>query len=313
MTATSAPAPERLVPSPLAALAAALEARGLYAPVSFGPLSAPWRPLSALWGDDDADLTRLLRMQGAYSPDLDAKGRSAYLASAYAYALARPVAEGLVGFGLVPDIDPDRLGYRLEPYVTHYLDREIALERVHLRFGSESFATDDPAGRGHPHARTLADRAALIGEARAGLERHMAPLVARLNALSRLPVAAMWRLIADGTAYAFLEAGRHAGCEDRAIDDALALLKHPGSPLANKELRFVEIALIDDAAAGAELIRKRFRARGGCCRYYTVEGGALCPTCVLRKPRELHETLAKEMREELGEAGRSARALVMAG
>lgn len=291
-----------------------LEARELYAPVSLGPLDGEWRPVSALWGEDRDSMARLLESQRAYSPELDAKGQSAYLISAYAHALSTPAAEAIAGFGLMPDMDAERLGYRLEAYTTSYLDREIRLERLYLRLSGQGFATDDRRWRGHPHARHLPDREALLDHARAALERHMTPLIQHLNAYSRLPVAALWRLVGDALSYALMEAGRRIGREDQAVADALRLLKAPGSPLANKEMRFVELALVDDSEApGRELARQRFRARGGCCRYYTVGGGELCGTCVLRKPGDLHERLGETMRAELGEAGGAARLQVLAG
>ncbi|GLK76099.1 siderophore biosynthesis protein [Methylopila jiangsuensis] len=302
MTASPPAAPGRPASSPLPALAAALGARDLHSPVSFGPLDEAWRPVSALWGEDRAGMARLLESQRAYSPELDAKGQSAYLISAYAHALATPAAEAIAGFGLMPDIETERLGYRLEAYASRYLDRDIRLERLHLRVSGAHFATDDPRWDGHPHALLLPDREALADHARAALERHMAPLILRLNAYSRLPVAALWRLVGDALAYALLEAGRRLGREDQAVADALAVLKQPGSPLANKEMRFVEIALVDGGTPGRELARQRFRARGGCCRYYTVGGGELCGTCVLRKPKDLHDKLGELMRGELGEA-----------
>ncbi|NJL94993.1 MAG: (2Fe-2S)-binding protein, partial [Anaerolineae bacterium] len=64
----------------------------------------------------------------------------------------------------------------------------------------------------------------------------------------------------------------HAPAE--AERHGLAFVKAPGSPLNNRQLHFLTVR------DGAH--QQTFRARGGCCRYYTLPEGDFCTTCVMR-------------------------------
>lgn len=105
------------------------------------------------------------------------------------------------------------------------------------------------------------------------------PLVHDVQACSRLPAAAQWRQLSDGLMAAFLEHGKAHGRVERAMADARAAIAAP-SPLWNRQVGFVEMRLPDEGgcAGACEWVQ----ARGGCCRYYTLDGGSYCPTCVHR-------------------------------
>ncbi len=105
-----------------------------------------------------------------------------------------------------------------------------------------------------------------------------APLVRRLHSESRLGITALYRLVGDSLAYAFLTHGRALKAEQTAMDTALAILRAPGTKLANKQVRFDQIQLPE-----APQISGVLRVRGGCCRAYTRPGKpSYCTTCVLR-------------------------------
>ena len=87
--------------------------------------------------------------------------------------------------------------------------------------------------------------------------------------------------------------------------DALSILKQPSSPLANPQLAYLELTLPDPSRPDRPLATRTVRARGGCCRYYTVAGGERCATCVLWRPQERDRRILEAMRNELGEAERS--------
>ncbi|WP_442580069.1 (2Fe-2S)-binding protein [Mesorhizobium sp. ASY16-5R] len=78
----------------------------------------------------------------------------------------------------------------------------------------------------------------------------------------------------------------------------MTILKQPGSPLFNRQLHYFDLTLRDEGQR--ELLSWTFRARGGCCRFYTVEGGKLCSTCVLKNAAERDNELLDAMRRRFG-------------
>lgn len=236
-------------------------------------------------------------MQARTTPDLDQKARAAYLMTSYAMLLAIPLAGPLAAHGIVPDLSIDTLllAFRAEGDQPN----QKARQRVHVRFASSRFWTANADLQPSEGATVLADHARLCDEARRALEDHLHPLVAVLRRKSGLSEGALWRLAGDSIAGDFLEAGRRFCCEQHAKETALAILKRQGSPLANKEMHYFELSLADPADAGRPVLTRTFRARGGCCRYYTAKEGSLCSTCVLRDPDSRDAILLEGMRKRL--------------
>ena len=79
------------------------------------------------------------------------------------------------------------------------------------------------------------------------------------------------------------------------LDSPDAIVHGAGAPLANKQTGFIEIVVRDEADPQQVLGCEWFRARGGCCRYYTTgkSAGEYCSTCVLRpaesRDKRLHD------------------------
>jgi hypothetical protein len=174
-----------------------------------------------------------------------------------------------------------------------------------LRLLSSAFATDMPEHATHPDAEPVEDREALRNQMGRELEEHSGVIVDRLAQASGLAPAALWRLVADAVAVQFLDAGRRFGREAEAKADALAILKRPGSPLANKELHYVDIDVPDPRTPGRTLLTWSFRARGGCCRWYTAAPGKLCTSCVLRSDVDRRAALEDGLRRRFGLPPRS--------
>ncbi len=113
----------------------------------------------------------------------------------------------------------------------------------------------------------------------ATLEQLHKPLIQALRRLSGLSQAALWRLVSDSLAAAFLEQGRAVDATGLAIDHARMILRDQASKLFNKQADFEWVDLPE-----APKIGDWMRVRGGCCRYYTspAEDVGYCTTCVLR-------------------------------
>jgi FhuF 2Fe-2S C-terminal domain len=127
-------------------------------------------------------------------------------------------------------------------------------------------------------------------------------VIIALATMTGLGPAAQWRLVGDGLSGALLEQGKALGQVPGAIALAREILSVKGTKLWAKQGDFVEIVLPGPDVTGPARARDWFRLRGGCCRFYTTEGGDYCSTCVLRDRDDqisrlrtyLGETLAAE-------------------
>ena len=131
------------------------------------------------------------------------------------------------------------------------------------------------------------------------IESHFQPVIEAIHRRAQLSKAALWRLVADAIAGRFLDSGRRFGNVETAKAAAMTILKVPGSPLANRQLCYFDLTVLNK---NQQEFSYTFRQRGGCCRYYQIEPGHMCPTCVLKTPEERDEELRLAMRQHLGVA-----------
>ena len=260
--------------------------------MEIGPMAPGFTPVPSLFADDRF-LAVMLARQQAGTPGLDVKGAAAYFISEYAGVLGIAAASPYLSHGLVPAFVPENCALALE------LPAE-GRPRVRLRLLDPRCVTDRPGKSRRSSSCRPVDREGLRSELREGLEAHMEPLIHRLRGRTGLPRQAMWRLVSDSVAARFLEAGRQFGCEEEAQTEALAILKGAGSPLANRQLHFFEVVIRDEASPRRIIARRSFRARGGCCRFYTAPDGSYCSTCVLVAPHERQHRIEAQMRRRLG-------------
>lgn len=158
----------------------------------------------------------------------------------------------------------------------------------------------DPAGVGLLPEGADADA---VAEAFQDLfEALHAPLVERLHARSRLSRGALWRLVGDGLTASMLGGGKARGEAERAMALARGVVGRRGRPLHSKQTGFVQITLPEGSPPETAEAAEWFRARGGCCRYYTTEGGEYCTTCVLRSPESRDARLRDYLARRLAEA-----------
>lgn len=256
-----------------------------------GPIEPGFTPLPALFGAERF-LTTMLARQQAATPGLDEMGAAAFFISEYSNLLGILAAVPFLSHDFVPDLSAANcaLSAQLPPDEAPH---------VRLRLLKAGGVTDRAPAPADASFR-LVNHDGLCKALSEVLEAHMAPLIDSLHARTDLPRRAMWRLVGDAVAMRFLEAGQRLGCEAAAKEDVMAALMRPGSPFANRQLHFFDVEIRAAAPPREELARRTFRARGGCCRFYTAPGGSLCTSCVLVKPEERRRRIEARMRAELG-------------
>lgn len=256
-------------------------------------LEPGWITAEAFFADEAA-IDEYLDYEGSFHAGTDRRTCAASMMIDYCYVFSMATVPLIAGFGIVPELAPQHYAMRFHIVPQEHDGRTFQIRRAHVRFLSCAFSTDREVSATHPDARRLPDRAALSDLYRYSLEDHVRPLVDKLAGRSGLSRNALWRLVGDAVAGRFLDAGRRLGCLEEAKAIAMTILKQPGSPLDNRQLHYFDLTLRDGEER--DLISWAFRARGGCCRYYTVEGGELCDTCVLKKPEERDAELLETMR-----------------
>ncbi|WP_181704898.1 ferric iron reductase [Chthonobacter rhizosphaerae] len=258
------------VPSSYAAALASIAAARPDLSAAFDGLGAGAR-LSDL-AADGAVLDRWLAAETALTPGLDGKAAAAFLTGRIAHAVCGVLVSLRFAAGAVPDLHPVDVALVREPHRWTVGALSGVTDRYALRFAADRAETtpaaDDPG-------------AAL----RLTLDRLHRPLVDALAARRLLGRAALWRIVSDAVASAYLDAGRRAGREDAARTEALAILRCAGCPLANRQTSFVRVE------SGCACAAEWFVSRGGCCRWYTVPGQEPCATCVLREPEDVEARL----------------------
>lgn len=290
----AAPHGEGTVAHPLAEALAAQTRRWPRPAIEICERGPGWMTLRETYADE-ALVGRMLHAQARFTPGLDRKGQAAYLMTTQALATGIIAAACLVGAGLAPRLGPDSIA--LKVVIPGPEDME---DPTAYRLLFPCFATDDPELTPHPDAEPAPTRAALCAWMRGELEAHFETVVQSLNAACGLSKGALWRLAGDSVAGQFLDVGQRLGREMAAREDALRILKHPGSPFANKEMHFFEIAFPDPKQPEKTLFTRAYRARGGCCRWYTAAPGNFCTTCVLRSDAGRRAAIEDGLRRKLG-------------
>ncbi|MDI7863493.1 ferric iron reductase [Rhizobiaceae bacterium n13] len=263
-------------------------------------LTGLWPSLEVTYGTPDADMfsavdlgdpgsnavAQLLAYHRQLLPRPDARTLAASVLGQYSYFLGLAAAAPYLLSGTVPDLSAGNLFFRL---VAAEEGADAPFRRFHLRLLSAV-----PSMKNAGHFADPPARRALLQQI---LEDHLRPLVMALRQISSFGRDAQWRIAGDSVAAAFLEIGRRLGETERATAEALAILRQPGSAFRNKQLDFVTLRV---ATPDAGVIEETFRLRGGCCRLYKLDGGSLCPTCVLAEPQWREEQLRRLLLERSG-------------
>lgn len=264
--------------------------------VECGGMEEGWTTARAFFGDAAA-IDAFLDYERSHHSHMDDRTCAALMMIDYCYVFMLATIPLVAASGIVPDLAPEHIALRMFDDRHEHEGEVHDVRRADIRYLSRRFSTDRPSLGRHRDATLLSGRGELCDTYRVAIENHFSVLIAALVKRSGLGRPALWRLVADAVAGRWLEVGRQLGCLDQARQDAMRVVKHTGSPLYNKQLHFFDLTLRDD---NREPIGSwTFRARGGCCRYYTVAEGNLCSTCVLKKPEIRDAELLETMRRHI--------------
>lgn len=274
--------------SPLHTAMTELECLG-HMEASCGAMTEGWFSATELTAPESRWRDGLLHTESERFPGLDEKGQWAFLVGNLAYYLSLVMAGLYLKGRQVPELAPDTLALRIKLVEWQIGDESGRYPQPCFRFLTTKFHTDRMGSL--PAGASLIKRQPLLDCLRSRLESFFEPLIQRMSMCCRLSKGAGWRLVADSLAAAFLAVGRELGCESLAKTEALSLIQADGSPLKNRQTGFFDVQLMDPANPGTTLVTQTFRKRGGCCRYYTSEGGDYCSTCVLENPERRDQRL----------------------
>ncbi|WLS05327.1 ferric iron reductase [Shinella oryzae] len=264
--------------------------------VECGGMEESWTTARAFF-DDAAAIDAFMNYERSHHSHMDDKTCAALVMIDYCYVFMLATIPLVAASGIVPDLTPERIALRMFDD-RHDHDGEVHdVRRADIRYLSHRFSTDRLSLGHHPDATLLSGREELCDAFRIAIENHFSALIEVLVKRSGLGRPALWRLVADAVAGRWLEVGRQLNCLGQARQDAMRVVKHTGSPLYNKQLHFFDLTLHDYNCK--PIGSWTFRARGGCCRYYTVAEGALCSTCVLKKPEIRDAELLDTMRRHV--------------
>lgn len=229
----------------------------------------------AVLAADAARLDRWLAEHQRLHPGMDLKAAAAFLIGGVARELGEAAAPAALA---------GRPGPLPGPYSAHV---RLAWALYEEDGASEPAITYRPCLGGR-------DVAPSPDALRVAFEATHAPLVGALARRTGLGKAALWRLVTDSLAAVLLETAQDAREPERGMELARATLKVRTSPLFNRQWGFFKVeARRSDGSSDGRPVGEWFRARGGCCRYYTTEGGEYCSTCVLRDPQSRDERLRR--------------------
>ncbi|MGP4111217.1 (2Fe-2S)-binding protein [Streptomyces sp. 4N509B] len=166
------------------------------------------------------------------------------------------------------------LPYFLQRRVPHLAPEDVSYHREDGRLtvdvGTFSCLPDDPAAE-DPAARVVRDDAALREAVREAAAAHLGPVMAAFGPRMRRGRRALWGSACDELTEGLWYLGNLLGEEERAREEAAALLPGGTAPYAGSAA-FRTLAGRD----GQPLVT---RDRASCCLYYTLRPEDTCVTC----------------------------------
>jgi ferric iron reductase protein FhuF len=265
-----------------------------------GTVEAGWLTVAAFCDPQTTLLEAALARQAQDYPHMEDRTRGAYLIGEYSWYVPLVAITAYLAQQRVPDFSRENVAVRFRTYTWHEGAASGEAQRLDVRFLSGRFAClPDDVAADHPDAQVLPDGDALREHLRTTLEGHLTPIIERVYAETKLSHHAQWMLVADSCAALFLHSGQALGAEAYAKAEGMVFVKAPSSPMNNAKTTYISLQYRDHCDT--------FRARGGCCRYYTVsESGAdYCTTCVLRPPEDRDQRLLAYMAKKYAQEATS--------
>lgn len=260
-----------------------------------GPAAPGFLPAADLLDNTNPALEDALDRYIAQYPTIEPRTKASFFIGDYAWYVSAAAVAAYLTERRAPDLSAGNIAIRFRTYTWHEDGESGEAERLDVRYLSGCFGClpSDPAAS-HPDAVVLPNEAALLAWMRGRLEAHLTPLIAHVVEITRLSDNAQWQLVADACEAQFLNTGKANANAERAQADGLAFVKDDKSPLSNPQTGYFTLT--------ANGHTDTFRARGGCCRYYTISetGDDYCSTCVLRKPEERDARLLAYMLKKYG-------------
>ncbi|MQA14570.1 MAG: iron-sulfur protein [Pseudonocardiaceae bacterium] len=162
----------------------------------------------------------------------------------------------------VPELEPGRLAFRLEP---------AWLDTIALRPGRFWCLPDDP-GRAHADAVVVADEIGLAAVLRRQVVAHAARFLRVYGPTVRFGPRTQWAAVTDALDTGLLMAGRSRGNDEAGVADARLVLADRHEPLTSAS---TTRTVVDDSGRAHWT-----RERRSCCFYYALPGVEQpCATC----------------------------------
>jgi len=192
-------------------------------------------------------------------------------------------------------IENVRLRISIEDETEEKGEEKEPQERIAF-LGGRFFALPDDPAADHPDACIVPHPDALREELRAGIETHLGSTIQRLHERLGCSPRGLWLFVADrcvGTLSWLMQEQDHTAtlCQIEAEVDAL--IRTPGSPLANKRVGLFELAYQDR--------RRVYLDRATCCYWYRSEGGDYCTTCPHRTEEDRNARLLHYLAEKVAQ------------
>ena len=228
-------------------------------------LSADYLRLSDI-ASDTTLCGRAMSQELRIDDDLDARGCGAFLLNRLSYELGRAIAALDLTGHHISHLSADHIWFKTQVASLTYLGQDYPYLKTEFIF---------PPCYGADFAHDAAETSRVI-------ESIFTPVVRGVCDNCKLSVGALWRVVADGIAAAYLELGKESDNVEVAKQRAIDILQVQPSPLFNKQVGFIDVTLSADQTPDGSPVTETFRKRGGCCRYYTTKRseGAFCATCV---------------------------------